>query len=154
MSSSLLLPTLLIALAGAAVSAQPAFNAQLAEFLNSPVRAALCNFLAGATVLGLVVLALTPRSAPWPPLRELAAVPAHLWFIGGTLGATFVVTALWAAPKIGAGVLFSTLVAAPLCTSLVFDHFGLLGLPEKAANLQRVAGAGLLIAGAVLMARG
>ena len=104
--------------------------------------------------LGLVVLALTPRSAPWPPLRELAAVPAHLWFIGGTLGATFVVTALWAAPKIGAGVLFSTLVAAQLCTSLVFDHFGLLGLPEKAANLQRVAGAGLLIAGAVLMARG
>lgn len=150
---SLLLPIVMIALAGAAVAAQPAFNGQLAVHLGSPLRAALVNFLAGASVLGVLVLLLLPRHG-MPDARMLAQVPGHLWLAGGTLGATFVATATWAAPKVGVAAFFATLVAAQLIAALLMDHFGVLGLAERPANLVRVVGALLLVLGALLVVRG
>ncbi|WP_421718201.1 DMT family transporter [Algiphilus sp.] len=149
---SLWLPIALIALAGAAVAAQPAFNGQLAAHLGSPLRAALVNFLAGASVLGVLVLVLLPRHG-LPDARNLAQVPTHLWLVGGSLGALFVATAAWAAPKVGAAAFFATLVAAQLIAALVMDHFGLLGMEERPATMVRVLGAALLVLGALLVVR-
>lgn len=154
MPTSLLFPMLVIALAGAGVAAQPAFNAQLASELGSPLRAALVNFLAGATVLSVIVLATASRAGGLPAPRTLLQVPPHLWLVGGTLGALFVATATWATPKVGAGIFFATLVAAQLVAAMLLDHFGLLGLAERPASLVRIGGAVLLVIGAVLMARG
>ncbi|PWE18317.1 hypothetical protein DDZ18_01545 [Marinicauda salina] len=153
MNANLLLPIALTAFAGAAVALQPAFNGQLAVILGSPLRAALVNFLAGASVMAAVVLVGGLRNG-FPAGETLAKVPPHLWIAGGALGAMFVSTATWAAPKVGAGAFFATLIAAQLVAALALDHFGLIGLDERPANLVRVAGVALLVAGAWLVVRG
>ncbi len=153
MNPGLLLPVLMVLIAGGAVATQPAFNGQLAGLLGSPLRAALVNFLAGATVLFVLVGTLAWR-AGLPGAGTLAKVPPHLWVAGGSLGAIFVATAAWAAPKLGAGIFFALLITAQLTVSLLLDHFGLLGLPVRPANLVRMLGVVLLIAGAVLLVKG
>ncbi|MFW6413149.1 MAG: DMT family transporter [Oceanicaulis sp.] len=153
MNPSLLLPFAATVIAGAAVSLQPAFNGQLASHLGSPLRAALVSFTAGGLVLLAIVGTLTLRTG-LPSAERIASTPLHLFVIGGTLGALFVTTAAWATPKIGAGAFFATLIAAQLIVSLILDHFGLIGLEARPANLVRVAGVALLIAGAWLVVKG
>lgn len=153
MNLTLLFPIFMVVVAGAAVATQPAFNGQLAFLLGSPFRAALVNFVAGALVMLSVVAVFTLRNG-LPSGEKIAAVPAHLWIAGGSLGALFVTTAAWATPKIGAGAFFSTLIAAQLIAALVMDHFGLIGLDVRPANLVRMTGVALLVAGAVMVVRG
>lgn len=153
MNFSLIFPLLMVVIAGAAVATQPAFNGQLAALLHSPFRAALVNFTAGALVMVSVVTVFSLRNG-LPSREQVMSVPPHLWIAGGALGALFVTTAAWATPKIGAGAFFSTLIAAQLIAALVMDHFGLIGLDVRPANLVRIAGVILLITGAVMVVRG
>lgn len=153
MNAAIAFPILMVVIAGAAVATQPAFNAQLAALLQSPFRAALVNFGAGALIMLSVVSVLALRNG-LPGRETLAAVPPHLWIAGGALGALFVTTAAWATPKIGVGAFFSVLIAAQLIAALAMDHFGLLGLDVRPANLVRLAGVALLVAGAIMVVRG
>ncbi|XBQ17245.1 MAG: DMT family transporter [Oceanicaulis sp.] len=153
MNLSYALPLLGTIVAGAAVSLQPAFNGQLAAHLGSPFRAALVSFTAGALTLLVVVSALAFRTG-LPSTERVANTPIHLFIVGGMLGALFVSTAAWATPKIGAGAFFATLIAAQLIVSLVIDHFGLIGLDARPANLVRIGGVVLLIAGGWMVVRG
>lgn len=153
MNLTLAVPVLLVVVAGAAVAMQPALNAQLAALLQSPFRAALINFSAGAFIMLAVAGTMALRQG-LPSRETIASVPVHLWFAGGALGALFVTTAVWATPKIGAGAFFSTLIAAQLIAALVMDHYGLLGLDVRPANLVRISGVVLLIAGGFMVVRG
>ncbi|GGG89436.1 membrane protein [Glycocaulis albus] len=153
MNASLAFPIVMVVIAGAAVATQPAFNAQLAAVLGSPLRAALVNFSAGALVMLGVVSVFVLRNG-LPSRETLASVPPHLWIAGGALGALFVTTAMWATPKIGVGAFFAVLIAAQLIAALAMDHFGLLGLDVRPANLVRIGGVLLLVAGAIMVVRG
>lgn len=153
MNTALLFPIFLVVLAGAAVATQPAFNSQLAAILQSPLRAALVNFTAGALVM-LAVAAVFAVRHGLPSRDTITAVPLHLWIAGGALGAVFVTVSAWATPKIGVGAFFSALIAAQLIAALIMDHFGLIGMEVRPANLVRVGGVALLIAGAVMVVRG
>lgn len=153
MNLGLIAPFALTIFAGVIVVAQPALNAQLAGHLGSPLRAALVNFTAGGMIM-LVFVTVHAMRAGLPSVQTMAKVPPHLWIAGGALGAVFVTSAIWVTPKLGVGVYFATLIAAQLIAAMLLDHFGVLGLEQRPATLMRIAGAALLIAGAVLMARG
>jgi transporter family-2 protein len=150
MSLNALAPFALTVLAGAMVAAQPAFNGQLAGHLGSPIRAALVSFSAGALIMLATVSVVAFRSG-WPSLERIANTPPHLFIIGGALGAVFVTTASWAAPKIGTGAFFALLFAAQLIAAMAIDHFGLFGIDERSITLTRLVGAGLLTVGAWLV---
>lgn len=153
MNTSFLIPVALVAIAGSAVAMQPAFNGQLAQLLNSPLRAALVSFSAGLLILAVLVCGMAFRTG-LPTGRELARVPLHLWFIGGSLGAFFVAVSAWSAPRIGVGAFFATLIAAQLIAAIIIDHYGLIGLDVRPVSLLRIAGAALLVVGAILVTRG
>lgn len=55
--------------------------------------------------------------------------------------------------KIGAAPFIGLTVTAAVITSLVMDHFGLLGFKVHAASVGRVVGACLMLAGLALVAR-
>lgn len=140
---------LLTVVAGVAVTLQVGVNNALRQSLNSPVFAALFSFAVGT--LGLLVYVVATR-ANWPSMETISKVPAWAW-VGGVLGACYVVTAIIVAPKLGAASLISIIVATQLCTSLFLDHFGLVGFAQQSINMWRVAGALLLIAGVTLIVR-
>lgn len=140
----------LVLAAGMMVAAQAGINAQLARHLGDPVMAAFVSFAVGTLALALVLVARQPNL---PGAAHLAAVPAWAW-VGGLLGAFFVTMAAVAAPRIGAVSLVAFVVCGQFLASLLLDHFGVLGFPERAVTLGRVAGVGLLIAGAALVRLG
>ena len=74
------------------------------------------------------------------------------WYLllGGLYGLTFLVTAAFVFPRLGAGPATALMVAAQLTLALVFDHLGpaAMRVPVTPA---RLLGAVLLLAGALLV---
>ncbi len=56
-------------------------------------------------------------------------------------------------PQIGAATFSALLITGQMLASVAFDHFGWLGLAQRSVDLPRLIGAGLLIAGVVLIRR-
>jgi transporter family-2 protein len=140
---------LLALIAGLTIPTQAGINAQLtANWARSPVLAATISFFVGT--VGLIIYVFLTR-IPLPPVADIGRSPWWIW-IGGLLGAFFVSTTIFLAPKLGATTMTAMILAGQMSASLYLDHFGFLGYPEHAASPGRIAGV-LLIAGGVVMVR-
>jgi transporter family-2 protein len=136
---------LLFALAllmGCAASIQGATNATLAG-RTSLATAVFLNALVLVAAAGLL----------WTfSRRSFASDPPSPWYLylGGFYGLVIIAGAAFAFPRIGAGPTTALMMAAQLCTALVLDH---LGFPGGRIDVTpaRLVGAGLLLAGALLV---
>jgi len=140
--------SLLGILSGAFIAVQAPINAQLARGLGLPVAAAFFSFLSGTVVLGLVTVAFTRTqgiSLDWK------APAPWLFVVGGMLGGFYVTLSTVLVPRIGAAALMAFLVAGQLIAGMVLDRVGFLGFAVREISLGRVAGAVLLLAGALLV---
>jgi transporter family-2 protein len=80
----------------------------------------------------------------------MAGLPWTAW-IGGLFGAIYIATSIVLVPRLGAAAVVVFVVAGQMLTSLAFDHYGLMGLPQHPATLARLAGAVLLVISVILM---
>lgn len=143
------LPLALAVIAGIFIALQAPTNAILGKASGSPVVAAFISFVVGMVALGAMVAVSGGRLfAP-----ELRGVPWYAW-VGGVYGAFFVAMAAFAAPRIGVATMLTAAVAGQIFAALTLDHFGLLGLERQPISIERVAGALLVLVGAVLVRRG
>lgn len=135
-------------LSGAFIAIQAPINSQLARGLGLPVAAAAFSFLSGAIVLGIATLLVTRGqgiSLDWK-------APAPWLFVaGGLLGGSYVTISTILIPRIGAAALMALIVAGQLLAGTLLDRFGFLGMAVREISLGRIAGAVLLMAGAVLI---
>ena len=99
--------------------------------------------------MALLVIALRE---PLPPLGAMARIPWWAW-TGGVFGAIFIGLGIVLVPKLGAATFIALLVAGQMVGSVVFDHFGWLGLAQRPIDMSRVIGVLLLIAGVMLIRR-
>jgi bacterial/archaeal transporter family-2 protein len=134
-------------LAGVVLITQVGVNSTLRASLGSPVVAALLSFIVGSVAL-LAFILLT--RAPWPGRAQLLAAPAWSW-LGGVLGAFYVVSTVIAGPRLGAAAFLALVVLGQLMTSLLLDHFGWLGFTQHSLTPLRVVGALLLFGGVLLI---
>lgn len=136
-------------LTGAGVAVQALINARLRIVLGGPLWAAIGQFVVGLVLLAVLALA-TRQAAP-----TLAAVPRAPWWVwtGGAFGATFIVTSIVLTPKMGTAVTLASITVGQMLTALVLDHYGWLGGPVIRLSPLRLLGAGLLLAGILLMRR-
>ena len=141
---------LMAMVAGACLPLQVGVNSALARGLENPVSAALVSFAVGTAALLAYVLAMR---YPLPGFARAAALPWWIWIGGGFLGAYFVSSAIFLAPKIGATVLFMTIITGQLLVAVFLEHKGLMGFPERPAGLGRFAGIALMVAGVYLTRR-
>jgi transporter family-2 protein len=148
MNPAILLPVLLVFVAGGMVAIQAPTNAMLAKAGGSPVLAALISFAVGTLALMLAWLASGNR----PASAAFAGLPWYAW-IGGLYGAVFVAVAAYAAPRIGLASLITIGIAGQIAMALWLDHLGALGLPREPINPGRLLGAALVLAGVVLVRR-
>ena len=107
------------------------------------VAAALFSFTAGAVCLGVFSLMRGGIVA------SLAAIPAQPWWslLGGLLGAGALLSYVVLAPKIGLSALLGLAIAGQIISSLVIDHFGLIGASERPVSLIKLAGSMVMLAG-------
>lgn len=133
---------------GLIIPLQSAVNNALRATLSSgSVLAALVSFAVGT--LALLVMGMA-TGQPFSALMALPRVPWWQW-LGGVMGAFFVFGSTLLAPRIGLAAMVSLLVAGQVCSSLLFDRFGFVGLPVRDISWIRLAGAVLILAGAVLV---
>ena len=145
---SALFPVLAVLLAGIGVALQPPTNAALAKAGGSVVLASLISFAVGTAILLAAWLA--TRQGQLSGLRD---APAWTW-LGGLYGACFVAALAFAAPKLGLASTLTIAIASQVVAALALDRMGALGLAQTPLSVGRVAGAALVIAGAVLVRKG
>jgi len=145
----MMLVLLLMAFAiGLVIPFQSAVNSALRDTLRSgSVLAALVSFAVGTLALLVASLA---TAQPFAALAALPRIPWWQW-LGGVMGAFFVFGSTLLAPRIGLAAMVTLIVAGQVCSSLAFDRFGLVGLPVRGLSWVRLAGAVLILAGAVLV---
>jgi transporter family-2 protein len=140
---------LLAILAGAVLPVQTGINLQLRGLLGQPIGAALVSFAVGTVGLALLVAILR---VPVPVGQALARGAWWHW-VGGLLGAGYIVAAIVLAPRLGAATLVAAAVAGQMVASLAVDHYGWVGFPEHPVSPLRLVGAALVIGGVMLVQR-
>jgi transporter family-2 protein len=133
---------------GLVIPLQSAVNSAMRDVLGSgSLLAALVSFAVGTLFLAAISV------ATGQPFATLAGLPRIAWWqwLGGALGAFFVFGSTLLAPRIGLAAMISLIVAGQVVSSLAFDRFGLLGLPVREISWVRLAGALLLLVGAMLV---
>ena len=129
------------------ISIQVGVNAELARWIETPIRAAFVSFLVGTLALLLLSLAI---AKPLPSGSRLADTPWWAW-VGGLFGAFYVVSSVVTAPRLGAATLIAAVIAGQLVTSVVIDQFGWVGFREHPISPGRLAGIGLVFGGVALV---
>jgi transporter family-2 protein len=132
--------------AGAVLPLQALVNAQLGKSTTGALFASFCSFVVGTIVLGTAML--ISRSA-LPSMESALRLPLWMW-LGGALGAGFVIIATLGIPRIGASPLVALVVFGQMAAALAYDRFGVLQ-PVQAISASRLFGALMILAGVLLV---
>lgn len=149
MSIQLILSLALAMLAGASIVVQQVLNHNLRIGLDSAAWAGFMSYFVGLAAMVVVVAALRE---PVPPAALAARIPWWAW-AGGVFGAIYIVLAIYLVPQLGAATFVALLIAGQMTASVAFDDYGWLGLPQRSADLPRLMGIVLLVAGVMLIRR-
>jgi len=147
MNASWIVP--FIILGGALQTCGAAMNGQLNKSLVNPFLASAVSFLI-ITFFFVALFFAVPH--PLPAIQNLREMPWWAVF-GGLVGAVQVFAGLTFVHKVGTGNFMALTVSAALIASLVIDHFGWFRMDVHPVSLTKIAGAGLLVGGVVLITR-
>ena len=143
---------LLAFVAGAGAPLQSGLNASLRERLAGPIEVGFFSSVITTIALACGFGLMVAIGKTDPDLAAMRAVPWYLW-LGGFVGAYFIVVTLVGAGTLDAALLLGLLVAGQMLASLAFDHFGWLSFDVKPINVWRVGGVALIFAGVYLIQR-
>jgi transporter family-2 protein len=134
--------------AGTANPFQAGVNAELNRQLEQPLWAGIAVYITGLATL--IVLQLCLRQPV--PADKLPGVTWWAW-LGGLISVVPTVIALIIAQRLGSALFTGLSITASLVTSVLLDHFGLIGFRHHPASPARLAGCALMIAGLWIIAR-
>ena len=72
----------------------------------------------------------------------------------GIFGLLLLLSLAQTIPRFGVGTAIALLLLGQLATGLIVDHFGMFEAVKRSITLPKILGAGLVLAGAILMVRG
>lgn len=142
----------LVALAGVGAPLQSGLNAELRDRLAGPIEVGLFSSIVTTLALAVAFAFMVATGRTDPDLAAIRAVPWYLW-LGGFVGAYFIVATLVGAGTLDAALLIGLLVAGQMLASLAFDHFGWLSYDVTPLNVWRVVGVALIGLGVFVIQR-
>ena len=131
------------ALAGCFIAVQAAANSAFRESLDSPWYAAFFSITRTMVCAVLFLICLSP---PHPTGGIHSTTPRWNW-IGGPLGAAFVLSGTLLVPRLGTATFLAAAVAGQLTCALIIDHFGLMNINQHSISLGRLLGVVLVVSG-------
>ncbi|GAW98418.1 DMT family transporter [Secundilactobacillus mixtipabuli] len=134
-------------LAGMLSATQTAVNGHLGEVLGSKIQAAYVSFLVGTITLIVIVFVLRPKLQFQ---RDSGHTPWWMW-IGGLLGALFVLGNVYLVPIIGTGFAVIIVLIGLMIGSLLIDQFGWLSSDKNPVTLLQVGGLLIMIIGVMII---
>lgn len=140
--------SLLGVVAGACIATQAPINTALGRGLGMPVAAAAVSFLAGGILLWLLTFGLSRAQGI---VVDFAAPAPWLFIAGGVLGAVYVTSTIILTPMVGTAAVMALAIAGQLIGGMALDRIGFMGTAVREISMGRVAGALLLVIGAVMI---
>ena len=122
--------------------------AQLASIVGNPVQATTVAFFVATMALLLFCTCLGKTQ-----LVGKACSRSYPWWMwtGGLCGAIIVFGNAWLVPKVGVGVFTMALLVGQLALSMLMEHNGWLGAPQKRITWPKIAGILLMLVGVYLI---
>src|SRR5436309_2262745 len=142
-----LLFILLVALGGAGLTIQMAWNNRLRIATGSAVLTTIISVLVTLTSLALVWASGTTDRGTIPAFNS---IPKWAWF-GGVFAGYYHVASLIGIPKLGAAAVFSLVIAGQMVAALILDSTGAFGVARLSLRMSRVLGTVLLLVGVILI---
>ncbi len=134
-------------LAGVLSATQTAVNGHLGEVLGSKIQAAYVSFLIGTLTLIVIVLVVRPTLQFQ---RDNGHTPWWMW-LGGILGALFVLGNVYLVPIIGTGFAVIIVLIGLMIGSLLIDQFGWLASEKNPVTLLQIGGLLIMIVGVMVI---
>jgi transporter family-2 protein len=135
--------------AGGLIACQAPVNAALARTTTGTFGAATVNFIVGLVLLLIVTFIFAGGFSP----AEAGEPTRWYYFLGGLMGATYVLAALISVKHLGAGGVTAATISGQLVLSMVLDRMGVLGLEERPLSAARLIGVAFLAVGVFLILR-
>lgn len=129
---------------GACSTLQITINGQLGLVLHSPIHAALLSFIVGSLSLFIMVCVQRPKLQLSKP--EAGKNPWWMW-MGGFLGALYVIGNAWISPKIGTGTAVVVGLFGLMSAGLMIDQMGLFQSQKKPVCWQQLVFLAIIFAG-------
>jgi transporter family-2 protein len=123
-------------MAGASIPIHAGINSRLATFTGSPVSAVAIAFFVGA--ITCIIFSLITRT-PFPKPGAFTGAPWWIW-IGGSCVVFTIMSITTLAPKLGAVLMITLMIAGQMIASTIIDHYGFLGYPVHPINIYKIAG--------------
>lgn len=129
--------------AGMLSAVQTAANGALSRALSSPLWASVISFVVGCILLLLLHLVLRIN----PGQRKNAGNRPWWMWIGGFLGAAYILANIYLSAIVGTGMTVIVLLTGSTAGGVLIDQLGLFGSPRKPVTLQKAAGLLLMLLG-------
>jgi transporter family-2 protein len=139
---------LLTLLIGGLLPIQAVLNTRLGRETGGFLMGSLLSFCVG--LICLLMLNAGTNTSALLHLRPASVTPWYIW-LGGVLGAFFVGYITWINQQQGVALTFALVVSGQIFASLVIDHYGFLGSEVRTITIEKLIGAGLIIAGLILV---
>ncbi|MBW1605878.1 DMT family transporter [Lactobacillus sp. Sy-1] len=136
-------------LAGMFQASQTPINGHLGVILGSSGHAALISFLVGTVIL-FIIAGITDHGYFKVKNAFGSGHPWWIW-IGGALGAIYVMSNAYLSPVIGAGTAVILTLLGNLFGGVVFDRFGIMGATKKHITIIQYAGIVVMFCGVVII---
>ncbi len=129
-------------------ASQTAINGYLGAVLQSKIQAAFVSFFVGTIVLLIIVLVLRPSFN----LHSLRTEHHPWWmWIGGLIGALFVLGNVYLVPVIGTGLAVVITLIGLMAGGLLIDQFGWMGAKQNRVTFWQLASLVVMVAGVALI---
>jgi transporter family-2 protein len=131
-------------LSGMLMVVQSACNGMLEKVIDRPVMVGVISL--GIGISTLLAVGAVFGQLGFPASGKTIQAPWWAWF-GGICGAMSLLSQPIAVPRLGAAMYVGLFVTASTVLSVIFDHFGWLGLSQHPAGVGRVLGCALMVIG-------
>lgn len=133
-------------LVGCGIAIQASVNAALGKATTLPSFATLMSFTIGLVPI-FIYYAIESHGFKQGVYQDL-----KWWmFLGGFLGAAYVLVIILTVPHLGAAVVLSATIVGQVVLGLFLDHFALLDIEQRTASFGRILGTFLIILGAIFL---
>ncbi|KAJ1920821.1 hypothetical protein H4219_001057 [Mycoemilia scoparia] len=144
--------SIFLAIAGIFQAIQANLNGQLSRTMGGGFTAWL-SFSVGFVIL-LVYFLVDSKGGTTIQWRALFKQAPWWCWTGGLLGSMYVLLMTLIIPYRGSAVTNGITISGKLLCSVVFDHFGVLGLKTRRLSLLRLAGTALMAGGILMVSLG
>ena len=139
----------LTVLGGAGIPLQIILNTALKQKLGHPLLPTAASFVVGLIALIILIFVAKIRVAP----GGIAQASWWMW-LGGILGAFYVVTSIIAGHHLGAALAVALAISGQMIVGILLDVLPIPGLAQQPINIYRLFGVLLICSGAAFLAMG